>query len=774
MLLEIMELPKIAEDEDIVGWFDAMAETNGWDNYSFKSTFFPESPVTRKNVRYHVRAYTHLYKRYKGLGFPAPEEALMEHTAIPVSGLFSPPHYTGMMADMILNGTDTEPFSNMRVYGPFMYCPECAKEDIARHGRAVVHVPHQVRGVAACYRHGVLLSGKKDERTVKAEVRDIRTARMIHSLYKAGAVGSIRDLEGPLKERMEERGIGQFNVSNISIFNIRVMAMAAELFTDTELMNIYKKEDAPWMAEGAAAIKSFSRDTKYMSREFPFLKYTCGRCGTKITAFNITALAGGICPECASRTQWQARCARMAKYCMDPAFRIVRFRGEKHADIRHVECGRVIENRALGRILRVRSMDCPFCRKDSREAHLGEKRRMNCGIMATVTAISSYANVTIRFEDGSERTGVQYRNFLLGNVVPEGFYRDSHIGETKTMDCGLEAEIVRYESQFDMDVRFSDGSERKGVAYASFRTGKLQPEGFRMKKAAEEVIGKWRMMNCGLRARIVERRSSLDCDVEFEDGSVRQHVRQDHFMRGELSPEDFYLPKVGEERVMRNGLRAEIIAVRSSRDIDVRLENGEVRTGIQYTAFRDGYVKSLLLEKERKDSHIGEVYRQNCGLDAEVTAYTNAHSCTVRFSNGEVREGVIYRKLKEGKVLPPSMQERDRVGEKHMQDCGQEAEITAYRDANDVDVRFPDGKTREHVTYYDITKGRVKPVKRGEKFRMEHLGEERVMKCGLKARIIAIRSAKDIDIQFETGEIREHIVYANFKAGGVSPVKRAW
>ena len=74
----------------------------------------------------------------------------------------------------------------------------------------------------------------------------------------------------------------------------------------------------------------------------------------------------------------------------------------------------------------------------------------------------------------------------------------------------------------------------------------------------------------------------------------------------------------------------------------------------------------------------------------------------------------------------------------------------------------------------DLKKGVVKPLGRTARFRDEHMDEERVMKCGLKAKIIEIRSAKDIDIRFETGEIREHIVYANFKSGGVSPVERGW
>lgn len=773
MLLEMMKMPGIMEDEDIVGWLCAAASANGWDNRSFMSAFFPENVVWRRDSFTVMTGYRHVFRKYGALGFPEPQDMLMKHTSVPVSGLFTPAFYTGMLADLVLNGSDTLPFEQVRRHRPFVYCPLCAKEDMEKQGRAAVHIPHQVQGVTACYKHGVLLSEEAGAAPEAADGKKVRTARMVQALYRARAVGSLEDLTAVLRERISERGLDIPPGSGRFPVDVHAMEAAADLFTDDELLRAYEKDNG-WILQAADIVRKDAPGAKYFSNRFPFISYTCGKCGAEVTQYAVTALTGGMCPVCAGRTQWQAKTSKRARHCMDPEFRIVRFHDKKTADIRHVPCGRVIEGRRISYIFRTEKMDCPFCKKDSREAHLGEKRKMNCGIMATVTAISSYANVTLRFEDGSERTGVQYRNFLLGNIVPEGFYRDSHIGETKMMDCGLEAEITRYESQFDMDVRFSDGSERKNVTYASFRTGKLQPEGFRMRKAAEEVIRKWRMMNCGIRARIIERRSSLDCDVEFEDGSVRRGVRQDHFLKGELSPEDFYLPRIGEERVMRNGLRAKIIAVRSSRDIDVRLENGEVRTGIQYTAFRDGYVKSETLEQQRKDSHIGEVYRQNCGLDAKIISYTNAHSCTVRFSNGEVREGVIYRKLKGGNVLPPSLQNVDRVGEKHMQDCGQEAEITADRGATDMDVRFPDGKTREHVTYYDITKGRVKPVKRGEKFRMEHLGEERVMKCGLKARIIAIRSAKDIDVQFETGEIREHIVYANFKAGGVSPVKRAW
>ena len=47
------------------------------------------------------------------------------------------------------------------------------------------------------------------------------------------------------------------------------------------------------------------------------------------------------------------------------------------------------------------------------------------------------------------------------------------------------------------------------------------------------------------------------------------------------------------------------------------------------------------------------------------------------------------------------------------------------------------------------------------------IGEERVMNCGMKAKIIAYKNYKDIDIQFEDGYIRKHTNYKNYINGRI-------
>ena len=772
------------DDEDLRSWLKQQVENNLMPMPDFAYLYLHRN--SRTDNLCNIKALHKLMaEQEKGLRdeTPSVRDLLMRNTPVMVNGLFASPYYTAVITDYYLNDTDPAPFKRIFARKPVMYCPLCAKEDEEeflssphlRSDRPVyrVRVPHQVEGVAACYRHGVLLTSDPNAEAVPVGENEIRTAQMVYALYKAGCVGSIDDLMEILKEKAKKNEIKDQLRRSFGP-GAPVMSLAAQLFEPEELIGIYRKNEEKVSERAVRAIRMRYPGAGIISCDHPLITYQCA-CGQEHTVYAGSAVLGTFCPA-DEENSWEKRLLYRSRFCTDPRFELLKVVDDTTGMIRHKDCGSEFPVK-LRLIMGGNGFTCPVCARQRLDGLVGQKHVMNCGLEAEITAARSVVDIDVEFEDGRVRRGVVYRNFLDGSIIPDRFYQDLHIGKKRTMNCGLEAEIIasyKKDGRDLIDVRFEDGTEKTGITYAAFKTGRLEPDGYRKSKAAEAIVGQWRMMNCGIRAKVILCRGYDDCDVEFEDGSVRRGVRRDHFLNGELSPEGFYLPKAGEERVMRNSLTAKIIAVRSSADIDVQFENGEVRTGIQYTAFRDGYVRSLVLEEQRKNSHIGEVYLQNCGVDAEVTAYTNAFNCTVRFSNGEVRERVIYSKLKEGSVLPPSLQNVDRVGEKHMQGCGQEAEITAYRDANDVDVKFPDGKTREHVAYYDIVHGRINPLKRGAKFREEHLGEERVMKCGLKAKIIAVRGAMDIDVQFETGEVREHIVYANFKTGGVSPTKREW
>ena len=74
-------------------------------------------------------------------------------------------------------------------------------------------------------------------------------------------------------------------------------------------------------------------------------------------------------------------------------------------------------------------------------------------------------------------------------------------------------------------------------------------------------------MNNGQTARIIEYRNSQDIDVQFEDGSIVEHVQYTSLKLGVLKIIMTLIQKsnrnkyLGMEHVMNNGMKAKIIKV---------------------------------------------------------------------------------------------------------------------------------------------------------------------------------------------------------------------
>lgn len=48
-----------------------------------------------------------------------------------------------------------------------------------------------------------------------------------------------------------------------------------------------------------------------------------------------------------------------------------------------------------------------------------------------------------------------------------------------------------------------------------------------------------------------------------------------------------------------------------------------------------------------------------------------------------------------------------------------------------------------------------------------HIGETKMMNCGLEATIIAYKNYENITVQFSNGVVRENKTYGNFKKGTI-------
>ena len=266
--------------------------------------------------------------------------------------------------------------------------------------------------------------------------------------------------------------------------------------------------------------------------------------------------------------------------------------------------------------------------------HTGEKRMMNCGLEATIIRYGSSKDIDVQFEDGQVVYHKDYFSFQKGEIAPPIDPRKTvHIGEKRMMNCGLEATIIRYGSSKDIDVQFEDGQVVYHKQYSSFQKGKIAPPMI-------DRTGEKRMMNCGLEGTIIRYGSSRDIDVQFEDGQVVYHKPYSSFQKGAIAPPiDPRYSHVGEKRMMKCGLETTIIRYGSSMDIDVQFEDGQVVYYREYSTFKKGTIahpgfkankynhslyKTFITQYTGRHPQTEEPYYhckcQNCGVEIIDTA----------------------------------------------------------------------------------------------------------------------------------------------------------
>lgn len=187
---------------------------------------------------------------------------------------------------------------------------------------------------------------------------------------------------------------------------------------------------------------------------------------------------------------------------------------------------------------------------------LGETKMMNCGMKATIVRYGRYEDIDVRFEDEKVVEHKTYRAFKKGYIAHPN--TKDRLGETRMMNCGMEATIIRYGRSDDIDVRFKDGAIAKCKRYKEFKKGEIAHPS----TTAEARLGETQMMNCGMEATIIRYNGVHDIDVRFEDGTVVEHKTYDAFKKGKIANPNikaFAEARLGETRMMNCGMEAAII-----------------------------------------------------------------------------------------------------------------------------------------------------------------------------------------------------------------------
>ena len=309
---------------------------------------------------------------------------------------------------------------------------------------------------------------------------------------------------------------------------------------------------------------------------------------------------------------------------------------------------------------------------------LGETRMKNCGMEATIIRYGKYSDIDVRFEDGVIVEHKRYRAFENGNIANPNF--NPRLGETKMMNCGMEATIIRYGGSADIDVRFEDGIVVEHREYREFEKGGIiNPN---IKATAENRLDETCMMNCGMKATIIRYNGVRDIDVRFEDGTVAEHKAYGPFKRGEIANPNIKTSAencLGETRMMNCGMEATIIRYGGYKDIDVRFEDGTVVEHKGYSAFKRGEIANPNVKTFA--NRLDETRMMNCGMEATIIRYSRRDDIDVRFEDGTVIEHRQYNQFERGNIANPNFKAsaENCLGETRMMNCGMEATIIRYK-----------------------------------------------------------------------------------------------
>jgi ferritin len=344
-------------------------------------------------------------------------------------------------------------------------------------------------------------------------------------------------------------------------------------------------------------------------------------------------------------------------------------------------------------------------------------------------------------------------------------------------------QIIAYRSSIDIDVEFEDGVVVEGKTYDNFKNGCIGNPNRKHTKSATWRLGEESVSKGGQRMKIIAYRSNRDIDVEFEDGTVVQHKTYQNFKNGRIENQNCKairkatsyiksaIERLGEESVAINGQRMRIIAYRGAWDIDVEFEDGTVVEGKTYTNFKNGRIKNSNIVKQR----LGEVRIAKNGQKMQIIAYRSSIDIDVEFEDGTVVEGKEYYSFKKGHIKNPNVPYPKpatwRLGEERVAKNGQKMRIVTYRNKRDIDVEFEDGTIVRNKSYQAFNCCNIKNPNRittdviHENIVKQRLGEVRIAKNGQKMQIIAYRSNRDIDVEFEDGTVVKNRAYCSFRKG---------
>lgn len=246
------------------------------------------------------------------------------------------------------------------------------------------------------------------------------------------------------------------------------------------------------------------------------------------------------------------------------------------------------------------------------------------------------------------------------------------LGEKRTATNGLVMTIIEYNSAMNISVQFETGEVVRNKTYSNFTRGNIglpntQPKYRRSRppvlkveqaKVSGSHIGEKVTRPDGTTITIIAFRNCMDIDVQFDDGTIKENVNYDNFIRGNIhnpkkprSRGEVKRDRIGLCKDTKDHQKMTIIAYRKASDLDVQFDDGTIVYHRTWQMFDEDKIQNP--NKPRKycyaESKIGETMLHHLGISMKIIDYKNTDNITVQFDSGYQKHS-SYRKFKDCKI----------------------------------------------------------------------------------------------------------------------------
>ena len=323
-----------------------------------------------------------------------------------------------------------------------------------------------------------------------------------------------------------------------------------------------------------------------------------------------------------------------------------------------------------------------------------------------IKEVIDYLNTNYDIEINQDIDVIRDKDKILNQYLEETDYclRNKRVGERFKNNQGLWAEIIEYRSSKDIDIKFDiDGSIQKHKRYRFVKEGNFPHSKYNQSYFdRQNRLGETNINISGYSMKIIEYRSSIDIDVEFEDGSIVEHTEYSYFKNGELKLPSFKKDRTGETVINRLGQSMKIIRWGGRKDIDVELDDGTIFEHKEYRMFKNGVIFHLPI-----NNRIGQRFKTNKGLWIKIIEYRGSNDIDIKFEiDGTVLKHKTYSAIKSGSIRHPNR--IDLIGQTKINRDGREMKLIKFRNCLDIDILFTDNKQiKKHERLYRFNNGSV-------------------------------------------------------------------